>query len=90
MATNNQNNYNLLKLMKGKERHEMRMCRFSMNIRGKKKSSDICALAGLEAYTEQLELQKFCQHLHVILYLVVWLDKFNYNCLAKQLLQLFQ
>lgn len=75
--------------MKGKERHEVRMCRFSLNIR-EKISSDICALADLEAYTGQLELQKFCQDFHVIPYLVVWLDKFNYNCLAKQLLQVFQ
>lgn len=75
--------------MKGKERHEIRMSRFSLNIRKKQKSSGICALAGLEAYTEQLQVQK-CQDFHVILYLVVWLDKLNYNCLAKQLLQLFQ
>lgn len=54
------------------------MCRFSLNIR-KKISSVICALAGLEAYTEQLELQKFCQDFRVILYLAVWLDKINYN-----------
>lgn len=56
----------------------------------KKPSSEIYALAALETYTEQLELQKFCQDFHLILYLVVWLDKFNYNCLAKQLLQPFQ
>lgn len=38
------------------------MHRFSLNIREKKKiSSETCALAGVEAYTEQLELQNSSQ-----------------------------
>lgn len=38
------------------------MHRFSLNIRKKKEiSSGTCALAGLEAYTEQLKLQNFLQ-----------------------------
>lgn len=70
------------------------MHRFSLNIRWgeeqkPKLSSETCVAGGVEAYRQPMELQFVCKVFHMVLNLVVLLDKFNYNCLVQQLLQLF-
>lgn len=47
--------------MKGKERHEMRMCRFSLNIRKKNKQWDLCTsrFRGIYRTTGTAEMPRF-------------------------------